>query len=101
MTLHRRRCETCLWWCRQGAQIAKAERDPSTPFDHGTCQHDTPATVKVVGGWVEAVYPVTHASRFCSSWQPDGAPEPDGGEEISTASEIATGEVLPFDRRAA
>jgi hypothetical protein len=31
-----------------------------------------------------SVFPVTHESRFCGSWEPidDGAPDPDDGERI-------------------
>ena len=80
--------------------IAKAERDPGLADDRGTCQLRPPETAKIVGGWVEAVFPVTHETRFCGSWKPIVEPDPGGGEELTVTS-LATGEVVPLRRHAA
>lgn len=77
-------CSNCLWWERMGPRLANASRDPSSPHDCGTCQLRAPVVVPSDTMFPVSVFPVTHESRFCGSWEPsdDGAPEPDDGERI-------------------
>ncbi|MGY2732782.1 hypothetical protein [Sphingomonas sp. UYP23] len=93
-------CETCIWWEQGGAQIAGAARNGFPNNSLGTCHLNPPETVKVVGQWIEAVFPVVHASRFCSCWKEGDASGGGGGERIPFAP-IATDTVVAFERRSA
>lgn len=91
----RRNCATCVWWERQGPQIATALRDPTCPRDTGICQRHSPIVAQPVDGIAAPLFPRTHETRFCGDWQgqPHGS-GPDGGERIASA-------VTPIRRQAA
>ncbi len=72
-------CATCVWWRRQGPKLSKAVRDPSAARDTGTCQLHAPVVVQMHSAFAEALFPVTHESRFCGDW--DGVDEGGGGDD--------------------
>lgn len=83
-------CSNCIWWKRQGAQLAIAERDPSCPKDVGVCHARCPSVGQFTRDFSVSLFPRTHETRFCGDWQGisyDG----DGGERI----------VVPFPPQAA
>lgn len=76
-------CATCIWWKRQGPQLANAKRDPSCAKDTGTCQVHAP-TVVLQGNepLPVSMFPRTHETRFCGDWQGTGYGGGDDGERI-------------------
>lgn len=77
----RMNCATCIWWKRQGAQLAIATRDPSCPRDVGVCHAHGPSVGQFTPDFPVSLFPRTHETRFCGEWQGmdyDGG----GGERI-------------------
>jgi hypothetical protein len=75
-------CGSCIWWERQGARLAEGERNPASPITVGTCQFHPPA-IQYHPEFPLTVFPQTHESRFCGSWE--GVEEGgggDGGEKV-------------------
>lgn len=96
MTTCERRCATCRFWSRQGAEIANAIRDPGCPDDEGTCEAHAPVPVAVEAGthgasarWSVPLFPRTHETRSCGEWEPREGGGGDDGERII---------VFPLDR---
>jgi hypothetical protein len=78
-----RNCASCVWWQRQGPQLSKAVRDPSSPPSQGTCQVHAPVVVQSTGAFPVSMFPVTHEARSCGDWQGRGeGGGPDGGETV-------------------
>jgi hypothetical protein len=94
MMADRNTCASCLWWTRQGAAIAAALRDPSASYATGTCSVRPPTVIRELLG-VSSFFAVTHESRFCAEWKPEGDdPEDPAREDLPVT-------VVPFERRAA
>ncbi len=71
-------CANCVHWDRGGAAIATAISNPAADPDVGTCCAMPPQLIREGPYWATAAWPQTHASRFCSEWEP--IDDPDGGE---------------------
>ncbi|QTH21969.1 hypothetical protein HRJ34_00045 [Rhizorhabdus wittichii] len=92
-------CADCVHWDRGGASIATATRDPSVGPDIGTCCVMPPQLARSGPYWATAIYPQTHASRFCGEWEP--IPDNGGGGEHEPLPEAQPTNVVSFDRSAA
>ncbi len=88
-------CGSCVWWERGGPRLANAERDPSCPAGVGTCQLRAPVVIQGNSPFPVSMFPQTHESRFCASWDgvEYGGGDGDGGERVPLGAEV-----LPFRR---
>lgn len=76
------RCATCLFFERQGAQIAQAIRDPSIEPDAGVCRFNPPVFAKQAS-WPVGMFPRVHEARWCGQWGPvEGGGDDGGGETV-------------------
>lgn len=90
-------CGDCVHWDSGAPAIASAIKDPAVAPDLGTCCVMPPQISRAGPFWATALFPQTHASRFCGEWEaiPD---DPGGGEEQPVPK---PDNVLPFDRSVA
>lgn len=85
-------CHTCNWWSDLPALATGSRRPGGSDEAVGACCFNPPEIVTLGSGLFAAMFPETHAQRFCAAWELpdafDGPDDPGGGEEVDT--------VVPF-----
>lgn len=88
-------CGNCRHWHRQAPPLATATRNPREDANVGACQLYPPA-VTPSKWFAVSMFPETHVSRTCGSWE-EKYPEyePDDGERKPSPSNV-----VPLERAA-